>query len=58
MTAPNDLIVVEGGDHSLEVAKRQLRASGDTQEVEEKRLVALIARFVQRPERIIPPPTP
>jgi predicted alpha/beta-hydrolase family hydrolase len=50
MTAPNDLIVVEGGDHSLEVTKRQLRASGETQEVEEKRLVALIARFVQRPE--------
>src|SRR5947199_6852485 len=32
MKAPNLLHVVEGGDHSLRMPKRQLQATGDTQE--------------------------
>lgn len=48
MKAPNELIIVEGGDHSLEVAKRHLRATGHTQAEEENRLVNLIADFVHK----------
>ena len=32
MTAPNDLYVVEGGDHSLVVRKSDLAARAETQE--------------------------
>ena len=32
MKAPNFLHIVEGGDHSLRVPKRQLKAAGETQE--------------------------
>ena len=46
MSAPNELFVVEGGDHSLEVAKTTLRAAGDTQEAVEERILARVAAFV------------
>jgi predicted alpha/beta-hydrolase family hydrolase len=47
MTARNELMVVEGGDHSLEVAKLTLRAAGETQEDVETRIAARIAEFVR-----------
>ena len=47
MKAPNELEIVEAGDHSLEVTKRQLRADGETQAGVEARLLARIAAFIQ-----------
>ena len=46
MKAPNFLHVVEGGDHSLAVAKRQVQATGETQENVDQRILAAIAEFV------------
>jgi uncharacterized protein len=47
MKAPSTLHVVEGGDHSLGVTKRALRAADETEEVVERRIVAVIAQFVR-----------
>jgi hypothetical protein len=49
MKAPNSLHVVEGGDHSLMVGKRQLQAAGDTQEEVDRRVLETIASFVHSP---------
>ena len=46
MKAPNFLHVVEGGDHSLRVPKRQLQATGETQEEVDRRIFKSIADFV------------
>jgi len=46
MKAPNFLHLVEGGDHSLMVAKRHLVAAGETQEEVDDRILEAIARFV------------
>lgn len=46
MKAPNFLHVVEGGDHSLRVPKRQLLAMGETQEDVDRRILKSIADFV------------
>lgn len=48
MKAPNLLLVVEGGDHSLMVTKRQLTAAGETQDQVEQRIVEAIGQFVAR----------
>jgi len=48
MTAENFLHVVEGGDHSLIVAKRQLKTAGESQEEVDQRILAAIATFVGR----------
>jgi len=46
MKAPNSLFVVEGGDHSLMISKRQLASTGRTQEEINQRILAAIAEFV------------
>ncbi len=46
MKAPNVLHVVEGGDHSLAVSKRQLQTDGKTQEDVDRQILETIARFV------------
>jgi uncharacterized protein len=46
MKAPNFLHSVEGGDHSLRMPKRQLRATGETQEEVDQRILKSIADFV------------
>jgi hypothetical protein len=46
MKAGNFLHVVEGGDHSLRVPKRQLHATGETQEGVDQRILKSIADFV------------
>lgn len=46
MKAPNFLHVVEGGDHSLGVRKRQLQAAGETQEIVDRRILDFIRRFL------------
>src|SRR6478672_7088196 len=48
MTAENVLHVVEGGDHSLSVAKKQLHAAGETQEQVNDRILAAVSGFVGR----------
>ena len=48
MTAPNFLHVVEGGDHSLIVGKKQLKAAHETQDEVNQRVLTAIAEFVQR----------
>jgi predicted alpha/beta-hydrolase family hydrolase len=48
MKAPNFLHLVEGGDHSLSVLKRQLQASGETKEDVDRRILKAIAGFVDR----------
>jgi predicted alpha/beta-hydrolase family hydrolase len=46
MTAPNFLHVVEGGDHSLQVTKTQLKNAGETQPEVDERVLTAIAQFV------------
>ena len=46
MKGPNFLHVVEGGDHSLRVPKRQLQATSETQEDVDRRIFKSIADFV------------
>ena len=47
MTAKNFLHVVEGGDHSLIVGKKQLKAAGETQAEVDSRVLSAIATFVE-----------
>jgi hypothetical protein len=46
MIAPSFLHVVEGGDHSLQVLKRQLAVAGETQDQVDGRIVEAIVKFV------------
>src|SRR5216117_351936 len=48
MKAPNFLHLVEGGDHSLRVPKRQLQLKSETQEDIDRKILETIARFVDR----------
>jgi len=45
MTAQNFLHVVEGGDHSLIVAKKQLKTANENQESVDRRVLAAIEKF-------------
>jgi hypothetical protein len=46
MKAPNSLHVVESGDHSLRVQKRQLQATDETQEDVDRRIFKAIMKFL------------
>jgi uncharacterized protein len=46
MKAPNFLHVVEGGDHSLRVAKRHLQARSQTQEDVDRQVFEAVAAFL------------
>jgi pimeloyl-ACP methyl ester carboxylesterase len=46
MKAPNELFVVQGGDHSLQVEKARLKASGETQDDVDQRIMAVIESFL------------
>lgn len=48
MQARHFLHVVEGGDHSLQVLKRDLQKTGETQEEIDQRILTAIAQFVGR----------
>lgn len=48
MRAENALHLVEGGDHSLQVAKKQLKAAGETQDLVDQRILKSIALFIDR----------
>src|SRR4051812_45072992 len=47
MTAPSTLLVVEGGNHSLEVSAAQRKASGITQAAADARVLDAIRAFVE-----------
>ncbi|HEY4806838.1 MAG TPA: alpha/beta family hydrolase [Roseiarcus sp.] len=49
MRAPSTLYVVEGGDHSLMVAKTALKALGSSQEQMDDGMLTAIARFLKDP---------
>jgi predicted alpha/beta-hydrolase family hydrolase len=53
MKAPNFLHVVEGGDHSLSVPKRQLQANGEIQEDVNQRILKAITGFVDRLKSVV-----
>jgi predicted alpha/beta-hydrolase family hydrolase len=46
MKTPNFLHLVEDGDHSLQVTKRQLKAAGETQEDVDQRILDAVAKFI------------
>jgi predicted alpha/beta-hydrolase family hydrolase len=48
MTAPNELHIVTGGDHSLRLRKRDLREANATQEQIDRRVLDAIAAFLGR----------
>jgi predicted alpha/beta-hydrolase family hydrolase len=48
MGAPNEVYVVDEGDHSLTVTKRKLVGLNETQETVEQRILASIAKFTAR----------
>jgi predicted alpha/beta-hydrolase family hydrolase len=48
MKAPNSLHLVDGGDHSLRVPKRQLQAAGKTQEDIDHEILNAIAGFLDQ----------
>jgi predicted alpha/beta-hydrolase family hydrolase len=48
MTAANFLHVVDGGDHSLAVGKKQLAVSGETQDKVDQRALSAITEFIGR----------
>jgi predicted alpha/beta-hydrolase family hydrolase len=48
MKTENLLHIVEGGDHSLRVPKRQLQATGETQPDIDQRILSAIAGFVDQ----------
>lgn len=50
MKAPNILHIVEGGDHSLGVLKRELQKVNETQETVDRKVLAAIEQFI-RPNR-------
>ena len=45
MRAANELYIVEGGDHSLSVARSRLKASGETQAEVDQRILGAISEF-------------
>ena len=48
MKAPNFLHVIEGGDHSLRVPKRQLQGTRKTQEDIDQQILKAIGKFVDQ----------
>ena len=48
MKTPNFLHVVEGGDHSLRVPKRQPQGTGETQEDVDQQILKAITGFVDQ----------
>jgi predicted alpha/beta-hydrolase family hydrolase len=47
MRAPNELLVVEGGDHSLAITARSLKEQGTSRAEVDARILAAIERFVR-----------
>jgi predicted alpha/beta-hydrolase family hydrolase len=57
MTAPTTLHTVEGGDHSLAVAKRILKEQGETQDQVDARIMGAVRKFTENlGDRSLPKP--
>jgi predicted alpha/beta-hydrolase family hydrolase len=54
MKAPSDLHIVDGGDHSLMVRKRELQAAGLTQDAIEEQIAAKVAAFLEANDAAAP----
>jgi predicted alpha/beta-hydrolase family hydrolase len=48
MTAPSELFIVDGGNHSLEASKTALKAQGTTQAEVERAVQSVVRRFCER----------
>ncbi|MED6137005.1 hypothetical protein PIB30_061009 [Stylosanthes scabra] len=48
MKAPNELHVIDGGDHSFKIGKKHLQANGSTQEEAEDLALKAIAAFISK----------
>ncbi|KAL2342682.1 hypothetical protein Fmac_003967 [Flemingia macrophylla] len=48
MKAPNELHIINGGDHSFKIAKKHLQANNSTQDEAEDAAVQAIAAFISR----------
>lgn len=48
MTAPNELHIVEGGDHSLQLLKRDAKARGTSQETSDATVLDAVRAFIDR----------
>ena len=48
MKAPNELHVIDGGDHSFKIGKKHLQANNSTQDEVEDVAVLAIAAFISR----------
>lgn len=46
MKAPSDLLVIEGGNHSLDVTATELRRAGETKEDVDRRILDRVRNFV------------
>jgi uncharacterized protein len=57
MQAPSALYVVEGGDHSLMVAKTALKAHGSSQAETDQGVMRAIAQFLRKPPSQSPQPS-
>lgn len=51
MTSPNQIHLVEGGDHSLRLAKRELQVAGETQNAIDDKTLAAISKFVREQDQ-------
>ncbi len=58
MAAPNELHLVEGGDHSLLLTRGRLAAAGETQEQVDGRVLGAIRSFLERHLGEVPDLTP
>jgi uncharacterized protein len=54
LSAPHELHVVDGGDHSLLVTKAALRARGEAQSDVDARILDAVARFLNAGARLTP----
>jgi predicted alpha/beta-hydrolase family hydrolase len=52
MMAPNSLHLVEGGDHSLRLTKRELQAAGETQATVDDEILAAIRKFLSEGDAV------
>ena len=48
MKTPNELHVIDGGDHSFKIGKKHLQANGSTQEEAEDHALKAIAAFISK----------
>ena len=48
MKASNELYIIDNGDHSFKISKRNLQASGLSQAEAEERAISEVGKFISR----------